>query len=286
MSRFDKPILVFQTDFTYKEGAVRSMYGVVKCVDRELEIMDGTHELPQYDTWSASYRLYQSLEFWPKGTIYVSVVDPGVGTSRRACVAKTVDGYYIVTPDNGSLTHVKKFIGIEAVREIDETRNRLRGKGTEGVSIFHGRDLFGYTAARLASGIIDFEGVGPEYPVSEIVEHPMFKPEISEGVVKGYFEIDDPNFGNLWTNIRLEKFMEAGFAYGDMVETIIRHEDKEVFHETVLFHKSFGFAQKGSPMIYNNELMKVAMAVTQGSLVKIYGLGYGPEWTVEFRKQG
>ena len=71
-----------------------------------------------------------------------------------------------------------------------------------------------------------------------------------------------------------------------MVETIIRHEDKEVFHETVLFHKSFGFAQKGSPMIYNNELMKVAMAVTQGSLVKIYGLGYGPEWTVEFRKQG
>ena len=286
MSRFDKPILVFQTDFTYKEGAVSSMYGVVKCVDRELEIMDGTHELPQYDTWSASYRLYQSLEFWPKGTIYVSVVDPGVGTSRRACVAKTVDGYYIVTPDNGSLTHVKKFIGIEAVREIDETRNRLHGKGTEGVSIFHGRDLFGYTAARLASGIIDFEGVGPEYPVSEIVEHPMFEPEISEGVVKGYFEIDDPNFGNLWTNIRLEKFMEAGFAYGDMVETIIRHEDKEVFHETVLFHKSFGFAQKGSPMIYNNELMKVAMAVTQGSLVKTYGLGYGPEWTVEFRKQG
>ena len=51
-----KPILVFQTDFTYKEGAVSSMYGVVKCVDRELEIMDGTHELPQYDTWSASYR--------------------------------------------------------------------------------------------------------------------------------------------------------------------------------------------------------------------------------------
>ena len=103
-----KPILVFQTDFTYKEGAVSSMYGVVKTVDRELEIMDGTHELPQYDTWSASYRLYQSLQFWPEGTIYVSVVDPGVGTSRRACVAKTVDGYYIVTPDNGSLTHVKR----------------------------------------------------------------------------------------------------------------------------------------------------------------------------------
>ena len=218
-----KPILVFQTDFTYAEGAVSSMYGVVKSVDRELEIMDGTHELPQYDTWSASYRLYQSLQFWPEGTIYVSVVDPGVGTSRRACVAKTVDGYYIVTPDNGALTHVKNFIGIEAVREIDESVNRLRGKGTEGVAIFHGRDLFGYTAARLASGIIDFEGVGPEYPVDEIVCHPLLEPTIEPGKVSGIFEINDPNFGNLWTNIPLKSFNEAGFEYGDYINVEICH---------------------------------------------------------------
>ena len=253
MSMFDKPILVFQTDFTYAEGAVSSMYGVVKTVDRELEIFDGTHQIPQYDTWSASYRLYQSLQFWPKGTIYVSVVDPGVGTARRACVAKTVDGYYIVTPDNGALTHIKKYVGIEAVREIDETVNRLQS--TRGVAIFHGRDLFGYTAARLASGIIDFEGVGPEYPVEEIVEHPIYEPDVQPGCVKGYFEINDPNFGNLWTNIPLDAFKSAGFQYGDMVNVCICHEGKEVFNERVLFHQSFGFAAKGDPMIYNNELM-------------------------------
>ncbi len=279
-----KPILVFQTDFTYKEGAVSSMYGVVKTVDRELEIMDGTHELPQYDTWSASYRLYQSLQFWPEGTIYVSVVDPGVGTKRRACVAKTVDGYYIVTPDNGTLTHVKRMIGIEAVREIDETMNRLRGKGTEGVAIFHGRDLFGYTAARLASGIIDFEGVGPEYPVDEIVEHEILEPVAKPGKVEGIFEINDPNFGNLWTNIPLNVFQEAGFAYGDYVNVIVKHEGTPVFDEKVLFHKSFGYAEKGEPMIYNNELMKVAMAVSQGSLCEKYGMSYGSDWTVEFTK--
>lgn len=279
-----KPILVFQTDFTYKEGAVSSMYGVVKTVDRELEIMDGTHELPQYDTWSASYRLYQSLQFWPEGTIYVSVVDPGVGTKRRACVAKTVDGYYIVTPDNGTLTHVKRMIGIETVREIDETVNRLRGKGTEGVAIFHGRDLFGYTAARLASGIIDFEGVGPEYPVDEIVEHEILEPVAKPGKVEGIFEINDPNFGNLWTNIPLNVFQEAGFAYGDYVNVIVKHEGTPVFDEKVLFHKSFGYAEKGEPMIYNNELMKVAMAVSQGSLCEKYGLSYGSDWTVEFTK--
>lgn len=284
MSKFDKPILVFQTDFTYAEGAVSSMYGVVKTVDRELEIFDGTHMLPQYDTWSASYRLYQSLQFWPEGTIYVSVVDPGVGTPRKACVAKTVDGYYIVTPDNGSLTHVKNLIGIEAVREIDETKNRLRGKGTEGVAIFHGRDLFGYTAARLASGIIDFEGVGPEYHVDEIIEHPIHEPEITEGLVKGIFEINDPNFGNLWTNIPLTAFREAGFTYGDMVKVKITCEEKVRFEETVLFHQSFGFAKKGDPMIYNNELMKIAMAVSQGSFADQYALSYGSEWKIQFTK--
>lgn len=279
-----KPILVFQTDFTYKEGAVSSMYGVVKTVDRELEIMDATHEIPQYDTWSASYRLYQCLKFWPVGTIYVSVVDPGVGTKRRACVAKTKSGHYVVSPDNGSLTHVKRMMGIEAVREIDESVNRLRGMGTEEVAIFHGRDLFGYTAARLGSGIIDFEGVGPEYPVEEIVEHPILEPTIEPGKVQGIFEISDPNFGNLWTNIPLQAFRDAGFAYGDMVNVVIRREDVVAFDQKVLFHQSFGMAKKGEPIIYNNELVKIAMAVSQGSLIKQYGLNFGPEWTVEFTK--
>ena len=279
-----KPILVFQTDFTYAEGAVSSMYGVVKTVDRELEIMDGTHQIPKFDTWSASYRLYQSVRFWPEGTVYVSVVDPGVGTARKACVAKTKDGYYIVTPDNGSLTHYKKWVGIEAVREIDESVNRLRGKGTDDVAIFHGRDLFGYTAARLASGIIDFEGVGPEYPVEEIVEHEILEPVIEPGKVTGMFEIEDPNFGNLWSNIPLAKFREAGFEYGDMLNVIIRRGEEVAFQDKVLFHKSFGMAKKGDPIIYNNELMKIGMAVSMGSFIKEYGVNFGPEWTVEFTK--
>lgn len=279
-----KPILVFQTDFTYQEGAVCSMYGVVKTVDRELEIIDGTHEIPQYDIWSASYRLYQSMRFWPEGTVFVSVVDPGVGTKRRACVAKTADGYFVVTPDNGSLTHLKNWVGITEIREIDESVNRLRGKGTEGVSIFHGRDLFGYCAARFASGVISYEQVGQAYPVEEIVSFPLLTPAIENGAVKGIFEINDPNFGNLWSNIPLALFEEAGFRYGDMLRAVVEHEGKVCYDGVVLFEKSFGYAKKGDVMIYNNELMRVSMAVSQGNFCKEYNLSYGSDWTVRFEK--
>ncbi len=280
----DKPILVFQTDFTYKEGAVASMYGVVKSVDRTLEIITATHEIPQYDTWSASYRLNQYMKFWPEGTVFVSVVDPGVGTERKACVAETEDGYFIVTPDNGSLTHTKLFHGIKTVREIDESVNRLKGKGTEEVSIFHGRDLFAYCAARLASGIITYEQTGAEYPVSDITELEIKEPEIIGGTVKGTLEINDPNFGNVWTNIPLTLFKKAGFNFGDRLNLKITKDGIEVFNGKVLFHKSFGFAGKGEPVIYNNELMNIGLAVCQGSFSDKYGIGYGKEWTLEVSK--
>lgn len=279
-----KPILVFQTDFTYLESAVSAMYGVVKSVDRELEIMDATHEIPQYDIWSASYRLFQPMKFWPEGTIFVSVVDPGVGTARKGCVAKTADGYYVVTPDNGTLTHVKARVGISEVREIDQSINRLRGKTTEETSVFHGRDVFGYCAARLASGIITYEGVGPAYAVEEIVTLPILESLQEEGVVRGIFEIGDPNFGNLWTNIPFALFTEAGFEYGDHLNLTIRHSGKLVFQEKVLFEQSFGFAQKGDVVIYNNELMMISVAVNQGSFCRRYHLGYGSEWEVVFTK--
>lgn len=260
------------------------MYGVVKSVDRELEIIDGTHEIPQYDIWSASYRLFQSMRFWPEGTIFVSVVDPGVGTSRRACAARTADGYYIVTPDNGTLTHIKRWVGILEVREIDESINRLRCKNTEGVSIFHGRDLFGYCAARFASGIITYEQVGPAYITDEIVELPILEPKAYGSKISGIFEISDPNFGNLWTNIPLSMFTGAGFNYGDYLDVSVRHDGQEVLRDRVLFHKSFGYAKKGELIIYNNELMKVAMAVSQGNLCREYNIGFGPEWAIEFEK--
>ncbi|QHQ59618.1 DNA-directed RNA polymerase subunit delta [Anaerocolumna sedimenticola] len=278
----EKPILVFQTDFTYKEGAICSMYGVVKSVDRSLEIFDGTHEIPRFDTWSASYRLYQSMQFWPKGTIFVSVVDPGVGTARRACVARTADGYFVVTPDNGALTHVKKYVGIAEIREIDEKVNRLQA--TLGTSIFHGRDLFGYCAARLASGIISYEEVGPAYPTEKIVVHEIQEPKIEYEKAEGIFEIGDPNFGNLWSNIPVEEFLRNGFQYGDLINVTIRHGNEIVFQKKVPFAKAFGFVKQGEAVIYTNELLKVSMAVCLGDFCETYHINYGQDWTVKLEK--
>jgi len=260
------------------------MYGVVKSVDRELEIIDGTHEIPQFDIWSASYRLYQSMRFWPEGTIFISVVDPGVGTSRRACVAKTTDGYYVVTPDNGSLTHVKSTVGITEIRVIDESRNRLRGKGTDEVSVFHGRDLFAYCAARLASGIISFEEVGPAYGLDSIVMLPVEYPELNNMTVCGIFEISDPNFGNIWTNIPQSLFETAGFMYSDLLNLKVINDDKPYFDMDIVYQPSFGYVKQGEPVIYTNELMNIGFAISMGNAIARYRLGHGAQWKVQFRK--
>jgi len=260
------------------------MYGVVKTVDPELEIMDGTHEIPRYDIWSASYRLYQTVRFWPHGTIFVSVVDPGVGTERKACAARTKSGYIIVTPDNGTLTHIYNSLGIEEVREIDQTVNRLKGKNTEGTSVFHGRDVFGYCAAKLASGIISFEEVGPLYETDKIVRLPLQEASLKDGAVAGIFEIGDPNFGNLWTNIPLSLFEKAGFHYGDIVKVNVTHNGQTVLDKEIKFERSFGYVKPAELVVYTNELMRISLAVCMGSVIEKYGLGYGAGWEVKFTR--
>ncbi len=279
-----KKLLVFQSDWTYAEGAVASTYGVIKSVDSDIDIITATHEIPQFDIYSASYRLYQYMDFWPKGTIFVSVVDPGVGTSRKACVAKTKNGYYLVTPDNGTLTHIDKYFGIEEVRVIDEKINRLHRLDNNFVSIFHGRDLFGYCAARLASNIITYEEVGPKYDISEIVRLPILEARINGDYIEGIFEINDPNFGNMWTNIPLDMFNEFGFKHGDLIHTLIYKKDELLYDLQLPYYDSFCKAKDYSVMIYNNELNKIALAKVLGNLCKDYNLSYGSDYRVIFKR--
>lgn len=221
--------LVFQSDFGLVDGAVSAMYGVAYTVEPRLNIHDLTHDITPYNIWEASYRLIQTIRYWPQGTIFVSVVDPGVGSDRKSVVVKTASGHYVVTPDNGTLTHIIRFDGIEAVREIDEHVNRLPRSGES--YTFHGRDVFAYTGARLAAGIIDFEGVGPEMKPEDLVRLPIIEPRLEGSAVCGTIDVLDVRFGSLWTNIPRTLFLQTGVHYGDRVSITIENDTRCVYPE-------------------------------------------------------
>ncbi len=197
-------LLVLQSDFGLVDGAVSAMIGVALQESRDLVVHHLTHDITPYNIFEGSYRLFQTVEYWPEGTTFVSVVDPGVGSKRKSVVALTEQNHYIVTPDNGTLSFIKKHVGIKAVREISEVANRRAN--TEHSYTFHGRDVYTFTGAKLASGHISFEEVGPELQVEDIVEIPTVPTEIGQDFVKGAIDILDVRFGSLWTSITREEF--------------------------------------------------------------------------------
>ena len=146
-------IVVFQSDFGLKDGAVSAMKGVAMGVSPDLKLFDLTHEIPAYNIWEAAYRMEQTVTYWPAGTVFVSVVDPGVGTERKSVVLKTKSGHFIVTPDNGTLTLIAASLGIEELREIDEAVNRR--KGSEKSYTFHGRDVYAYIWTNITSELFN-----------------------------------------------------------------------------------------------------------------------------------
>ena len=270
--------LVFQSDFGLVDGAVSAMYGVAYSVCSDLKIHDLTHDITPYNIWEASYRLIQTIGYWPENTVFVSVVDPGVGTDRRSIVVRTRSGQYIVTPDNGTLTHVLRLEGVEAAREIDETVNRLPRSGES--YTFYGRDVYAFTGARLAAGVIDFEGIGPEIPVDSLVRLPIVEPRLENGAVCGTIDVLDVRFGSLWTNIPRELFLQTGVHYGDRVSITIENDTRCVYRNIIIYAKSFADVYVGEALAYINSLDCVAVAINQGSFARAYNIGTGNSWRI------
>lgn len=276
-----KPCVVMQTDFGVGGGG--AMFGVCKQVDLSLDVYEITHTIPQFNVQKASSSLRGVMPFWPQGTIFVSVVDPGVGTERKASIAKTSNGYYIVTPDNGSLTHLLHEFGIDEIREIDEQTNRY--KGTEKTSIFHGRDLFAYCAARLAAGVITYEEVGPAYPVSDIVTFDIPCADVSQNQAHGYITDIMDTFGNLETNIRIEDFEKTGIVHGDVVRATITWNNQTKFDKCVLYHRAFGFTEVGEEIMYNSSTGFMGLAINQNNFAHHYSIGVGDAWRIDIVKE-
>ena len=277
-----KHALVFQSDFGYVDGAVSAMYGVAYGVDPNLNISNLTHDITPYDIWEASYRLIQTVNYWPAGTVFVSVVDPGVGSARRSIAVKTTAGQYIITPDNGTLTHIKRMTGIVEARIIDESINRLQGSSES--YTFHGRDVYAYTGAKLASGIIDFAGVGPAVPPESVTELPVVEAELTGDTVSGTIDVLDVRFGSLWTNIPRSLFAKLGVSHGGRVEISIENDTRTLYKNILVYAKSFADVYVGEPLVYVNSLDCMAVAINQGSFARAYNIGTGTSWKIRIRK--
>jgi len=269
--------LVFLTDFGTEDGAVSAMKGVAYSVSQDLLISDLSHENPSI--FAGAYRLYQAEQFWPKDTVFVAVVDPGVGTARLSVVLKTRTGHYFVGPDNGLLSLVAERDGIEGLRQIDERVNRR--PGSDESHTFHGRDVYAYTGARLAANEITFEQVGPSIPPQQLITIPYRKPERVGDSIKGIIPVLDVQFGNVWTNIPKALFDELHASLGTPIRVRIYHEQTLIDESIAPYQRTFGEVPVGQPLVYINSLLNVAVALDQQSYAAAHHVGSGPDWFIE-----
>ena len=265
--------LVLQTDFGLEDHAVAAMRGVARRVDPTLTVDDLTHEIPTYDIWQAAYRLHAVFEYWPADTVFVSVVDPGVGSTRESVVARLANGQLVVTPNNGTLTLLHDGVGIAAVRRIDEAKHRL--PGSERSHTFHGRDLYAHVGALLASGQLRFEDAGEE---THAVRLDYAKPEVDATRAAGGIPVLDIHFGNVWTNLPSDWH---ALTVGQHYRVVITNPDGlPTFSGDVPYARTFSEVPLGEALLYANSVGKLAIALNQASFAERFGIASGPGWRV------
>lgn len=276
-----KKIVVFQTDFGVKDGAVAAMKGVAMGVSVDLKIFDLSHEIPAYNIWEAAYRLQQIAQYWPAGTVFVSVVDPGVGSERKSVVLKTKSGHYFVGPDNGQFTMVAQSLGIAAIHEIDEVLNRRKNSGAS--YTFHGRDVYAFTGARLAAGIINLTKVGKLLP-AKVVTIDFQSPVYENGIIKGNIPILDIQYGNVWTNIDGDTFKKLGLNYGDKLQVQIYQANNKIYEGNMPYETTFSGVEEGKPLCYLNSLLNVSFALNMANFSTTNKVYSGADWSVVIKK--
>ena len=273
----NRQALVLMTDFGVRDGAVAAMKGVALRVDSGLSILDLTHEVKPFDIWEGAYRLLQTHLYWRDQTVFVVVIDPGVGTNRKSLAAKLNNEQIIICPDNGLLTWLEPCI--QSIREIDEVKHRLPGSSDS--YTFLGRDLYAYVGAKLASGQLKFEEIGQE--LSQFQQLEIRAATLENGVMTGVIPVLDINFGNVWTNIP-KTMLETNKVSPQMpFDVRILEGTSERFKGRLPFVASFGAVEQGQPLIYVNSLLQAAIAINCQSFADKYQISSGANWSVELR---
>lgn len=247
-----RPAIVFMTDFGTANDAVAICKAVMIGIAPDARIMDITHQVTPFSIEEASRFLTGVTPYYPAGTVFVAVIDPGVGTSRKAVIVKTKKGQYFVVPDNGLVSAVVERDGLEAAHEITNTGWMVGDKIS---STFHGRDIFSPAGAHLAAGW-DYTLAGPA--VQELVHLTPKVATITEKGIDGeIIGLDDP-FGSLISDIPGDEFKKLGYNLGDNVTVLL---DKKPF--TLRFQKTFMDVAVGDPLLYIDSRGRVGLALNE-----------------------
>lgn len=252
-------VITLLTDFGTRDYFVASMKGVILSINPSAVVVDITHEVPSFNILKAAFILWATYRYFPRGTIHVAVVDPGVGTSRKPLIIKSRN-YYFIGPDNGVLTMAAEDDGVVEVREITN-RGVMLGEVS---STFHGRDIFAPAAAHL--GFIRFEDYGPV--VGDYVRLTMPKPVMEGNVIKAQVVYVD-KFGNVFTSVRRGMF---NIGYGDSL--IVKVKGKSI---RLRVSKSYGYVNKGEALALFNSMGFLELAVNNSSFADEYGLSEGDQ---------
>jgi S-adenosylmethionine hydrolase len=257
------PTVVFMTDFGVVDDSVALCKGVMYSIAPELRIVDLTHQVAPFSIPDGARFLYGSTPYFPAGTVFVVVIDPGVGSTRKAVVVKSKRGQYFVLPDNGLMTLVQDRDGIEAAREIT---NRGWMIGAALSSTFHGRDIFSPVGAHLAHGE-DWAQVGPEIAVNRLIRLDVAPSRLDEKGLSGEAIATDGPFGNLVTNISGEDFLKLDYGHGQNVHITVGKTELNV-----PFVRTFSDVALKKPLLYIDSRGHIGLAVNQGSFAATYGI--------------
>jgi len=253
------PTVVFMSDFGTIDDSVAICKGVMLGIEPNLRIIDITHEVQPFSIMDAARFLSGTAPHFASGTVFVVVVDPGVGSIRRPIVVKSLKNQYFVLPDNGLITLVEEVDGIQSVREITNTKWMI---GNALSSTFHGRDIFAPVAAHLAKGK-NWTQVGPE--LSNPVRLDVHRSKIDEKGLTGEIIGTDGPYGNLVTNIPAETFQKMNNALGDIIRARIGERDFEI-----PFVKTFSDVAVGQPLLYIDSRSRLGIAINQGNFADAY----------------
>jgi len=253
------PTVVFLSDFGTRDDAVAICKGVMLQVEPALRVIDLTHEVTPFAIQDGARLLADTADHYPAGTVFLGVIDPGVGGSRKPMIARTKRGQWFVLPDNGLVTLVAARQGLVGAREIVNPR-WMRGAGRS--TTFHGRDVFAPAAAHLAHGA-DWTQAGP--PIAQPVRLDVRAAQLDGDVIRGTAIATDGPYGNLLTDVDATLFQKLGWAIGDTVPVEIGGTRLDL-----PYLRTFGDVPEGQPLLYVDSRARIGVAINKGNFAEVH----------------